>query len=131
MRTESIIVLTTLHHRAKHAHHALGVAVDTAASLAYAQGRATSLCAPPTMPPAMAMQLICLAGTCGPRATSCVCCTFTTLHHSAKHAHHALGVSSTPTTPSERLSMPLHRLHTQEGRAPAHLYVNVCVCETE
>ena len=39
------------------------------------------------------LQPICLAGTCGPKASSCVCCTFTTLHHGAKHVHHALSAA--------------------------------------
>ena len=39
------------------------------------------------------MQPICLAGTCEPKASSCVCCTSTTLHHRAKHVHHALGAA--------------------------------------
>ena len=50
-----------------------------------------------TRPPAScawpSVQLICLAGTCGPKASSCVCCTFITLHHRAKHVHHALGAA--------------------------------------
>ena len=40
---------TTLHHRAKHVHHALGAAVDAAVSLARAQGHTLSSCTPPTM----------------------------------------------------------------------------------
>ena len=34
-----------------------------------------------------------LAATCGPKASSCVCCTLTTLHHRAKHVHHAVGAA--------------------------------------
>ena len=36
---------------------------------------------------------MCLAGTCGPKASLCVCCTFTTLHYRGKHVHHALGAA--------------------------------------
>ena len=39
------------------------------------------------------VQPICLVGTCGSKLSLCVCCTFTTLHHRAKHAHHTLGAA--------------------------------------
>ena len=45
----------------------------------------------PTVPlPIGACKRAC--ATCGPKASSCVCCTFATLHHvGAKHVHHAVG----------------------------------------
>ena len=58
-----------------------------------------SACAPPTMRAAIGatdlMRAACDANVLfgwhlGLKASSCVCCTFTTLHHRAKHVHHAL-----------------------------------------